>query len=61
MHRTIDQWLTELADRTDEARASEEFQAWLDMQSQFHDYSFRNTLLINQQYPEARMVAGYRT
>ena len=61
MHRTIDQWLDELTALVEEARASEEFQAWLDVQSRFHDYSYRNTLLINHQYPEATKVAGYRT
>jgi len=45
----------------DDAQASEEFQEWLDVQSRFHDYSYRNTLLIKRQYPEASRVAGYRT
>jgi len=40
---------------------SEEFQEWLDVQSRFHDYSYRNTLLIKRQCPEATRVAGYRT
>ncbi|MHB9288803.1 DUF955 domain-containing protein [Halobacteriales archaeon Cl-PHB] len=61
MHRTVDQWLAELTNLTDEARASDEFQEWLDVQSRFHDYSYRNTLLITQQCPEATKVAGYRT
>ncbi|WP_254538736.1 ArdC-like ssDNA-binding domain-containing protein [Halomarina litorea] len=61
MHSTIDQWLEDLVTLTDEARASEQFQNWLDVQSRFHDYSARNTLLINQQCPEATRVAGYRT
>ena len=41
--------------------ASAEFQAWLDVQSQFRDYSYRNTLLSERQCPEATRVAGYRT
>jgi hypothetical protein len=61
MHRTIDQWLDDLAELVEEARATEKFQAWLDVQSRFHDYSYRNTLLIKQQCPEATKVAGYRT
>ena len=61
MHRTIEQWLADLADDVSDARASEQFQAWLDVQSQFHDYSHRNTLLITLQCPEATKVAGYRT
>ncbi|OYR49682.1 DUF955 domain-containing protein [Halorubrum sp. Ea1] len=61
MDQAIDQWLSELVDAVDEARASEQFQRWLDVQSQFHDYSHRNTLLIALQCPEATKVAGYRT
>ncbi|SEL87878.1 ArdC-like ssDNA-binding domain-containing protein [Haloferax larsenii] len=61
MHRTIEQWLADLADDVSDARASEQFQAWLDVQSRFHDYSHRNTLLITLQCPEATKVAGYRT
>jgi hypothetical protein len=41
--------------------AGEEFQEWLDVQSRFHDYSHRNSLLIKLQCPEATKVAGYRT
>ncbi|TKX82287.1 DUF955 domain-containing protein [Halorubrum sp. SD626R] len=61
MHQAIDQWLYELVNSVDEARASEAFQRWLDVQSQFHDYSHRNTLLITLQCSEATKVAGYRT
>jgi hypothetical protein len=60
MHQAIDQWLTDLVEAVDEARASEAFQQWLDVQSRFHDYSHRNTLLITLQCPEATKVAGYR-
>jgi len=41
-------------------KASEEFQEWLDVQSRFHNYSHRNTLLIKLQYPEATKVTGYK-
>ncbi|WP_246986851.1 ImmA/IrrE family metallo-endopeptidase [Halorientalis marina] len=61
MRATIDEWVADLTDLVDDARASEEFQEWLDVQSRFHDYSHRNTLLIKQQCPEATKVAGYRT
>ena len=61
MDQAIDQWISELVDAVDEARASEQFQRWLDVQSRFHDYSHRNTLLIALQCPEAMKVAGYRT
>jgi hypothetical protein len=61
MHSTIEDWIDELVADVDEAEASEEFQEWLDVQSRFHDYSHRNTLLINFQCPEATKVAGYNT
>ncbi len=61
MHSTIEAWLEELQSLVDEAAASQEFQEWLDVQSRFHDYSHRNTLLIKRQCPEATRVAGYRT
>ncbi|MFC7205325.1 ImmA/IrrE family metallo-endopeptidase [Haloferax namakaokahaiae] len=61
MHSTITEWVDDLVEAVEDAQTSEEFQAWLDVQSQFHDYSYRNTLLIKQQCPEATRVAGYRT
>ncbi|TKX72418.1 ImmA/IrrE family metallo-endopeptidase [Halorubrum sp. GN11GM_10-3_MGM] len=61
MNRTIEQWIDELVAVVDDAQASEEFQEWLDVQSRFHDYSHRNTLLIKLQCPEATKVAGYNT
>lgn len=60
MHSEIEEWVEELAEMTDEAAASEQFQEWLDIQSKFHDYSVNNTLLILTQKPEASAVAGYR-
>jgi len=61
MHSTIEDWIDDLVDHVDDAQASAEFQEWLDVQSRFHDYSHRNTLLINLQCPEATKVAGYNT
>ncbi|WP_336361612.1 ArdC-like ssDNA-binding domain-containing protein [Haladaptatus sp. ZSTT2] len=61
MHRTIETWLSDLQELTDEARASDEFKAWLNIQSRFHEYSVNNTLLIKHQCPNATKVAGYRT
>lgn len=37
------------------------FQRWLTVQSRFHHYSFRNTLLILMQMPDATQVAGFHT
>ena len=61
MREQLEAWVEDLADLTDEAQASEQFQQWLDVQSKFHDYSARNTLLIKMQCPEATKVAGYQT
>jgi len=61
MHSTIETWIEQLTDEVTAAVASEEFREWLDVQSRFHDYSHRNTLLIKLQCPDATHVAGYRT
>lgn len=61
MNSAIDTWIDDLVGLVDDAQASEEFQAWLDVQSRFHDYSYRNTFLIKQQCPHATRVAGYNT
>ncbi len=45
----------------EDAQAGEEFQDWLNTQSRVNDYSYRNTLLIKRQCPEATKVDGYRT
>ncbi|WP_020220554.1 ImmA/IrrE family metallo-endopeptidase [Halarchaeum acidiphilum] len=60
MAETIEAWIEDLVDHVEDARGSEAFQEWRDVQSRFHDYSYRNTLLINLQCPEATKVAGYR-
>ncbi len=61
MHSTIETWVQDLVEEVDEAVSSEQFKQWLDVQSEFHDYSHRNTLLIKLQCPHATRVAGYRT
>ncbi|MEY7849087.1 ArdC-like ssDNA-binding domain-containing protein [Natrarchaeobius sp. A-rgal3] len=61
MHSTIEAWLGDLVEEVDDAVSSDQFKEWLDVQSRFHDYSYRNTLLIKLQCPHATTVAGYRT
>ena len=61
MRTLVDGWIEALADRITAARASDQFRRWLDAQARFHDYSYRNTLLIQRQQPGATRVAGYRT
>ena len=38
---------------------SEMYMEYLKTMSQFHNYSFNNTLLIHLQKPDASLVAGY--
>lgn len=59
--KQVDGLVNQLADLTDEARASELFKSWLAVQSKFHKYSFCNTMLILSQKPGATQVAGAAT
>ncbi len=43
-----------------ELLSSGDWQRYLKVQSQFHNYSFNNVLLILSQFPEASRVAGYQ-
>jgi len=61
MGAAISEWTEELVEGVQDAEASADFQEWLDVQSAFHDYSFRNTLLIKMQKPDATQVAGFWT
>jgi hypothetical protein len=61
MHGLLEDWAEDLTTLTDEAQASQAFQEWLDVHSRFTDYSYRNTLLIHAQCPDATKVAGYWT
>jgi hypothetical protein len=60
LQETIDSWIEELERDVEEATESEQFAEWLGVQSQFHDYSFRNSILIRRQCPDATRVASYR-
>ena len=60
LQETIECWLDDLQEDVETARESEQFEQWLSVQAQFHDYSFRNSILIRRQCPEATRVAGYR-
>ena len=61
MYGAIEDVVDDLIAATEDARESEVFREFLDAQSRFHSYSFRNTLLIKMQRPDATRVAGYRT
>ena len=61
MNSVIERWIDELVTGVGAATESEEFEEWLAVQSRFHDYSYRNSLLIKHQCPAATRVAGYGT
>lgn len=50
-----------LAESTALLRNSDAYLHYLQLMSRFHHYSFRNTLLIYGQKPDATYVAGYQT
>jgi antirestriction protein ArdC len=49
-----------IADQIDALRDSDEWRRYLDRVRDFHQYSIGNLLLIMQQCPHARAVAGFR-
>ena len=57
------QQLKEITERLEkgvqELFTSEKYMEYLRVMSQFHNYSFSNTLLIAMQKPDATLVAGY--
>ena len=60
-----DEKLKEITNRLEQGIAelfdSEHYKDYLRVMSKFHNYSFRNTLLIAMQAPDASLVAGYST
>lgn len=61
MSETIEAWIQDLSEGVEEARATEEFTAYLNVTSKFHTYSRRNQQLIAAQCPNATKVAGFNT
>lgn len=61
MSEAIEEWVEDLADGVEDAAASDEFTEYLDVMSNFHDYSRNNQFLIKLQCPEATKVAGFNT
>lgn len=59
MALAIEGMVEDLVELTDEARTSAQFEEWLEVQSRFHTYSWRNTMLIQMQKPGASRVAGF--
>ncbi len=57
----LEESLTKLEQGIQNLLESGDWKKYLKTQSKFHNYSFRNILLILQQYPEASRIAGYNT
>ena len=57
---TLDKLLTKLSDGILALNDPQAWRAWLKFSSQFHRYSFGNSLLIMLQDPQATHVAGYQ-
>jgi len=53
--------LSRLSEGVKAIQSTEQFKAVLDCMASFHAYSWRNSILIHLQYPQASKVAGYRT
>jgi len=53
-------FLEKLKTEVDTARASDEFQRYINFKKKFRNYSFSNTMLIWIQKPNATRVAGYK-
>ncbi|MSS91713.1 DUF4316 domain-containing protein [Eisenbergiella tayi] len=55
--------LKEITDRLEQGIAelfdSERYKEYLQVMSKFHNYSFRNTVLITMQKPDASLIAGF--
>ena len=57
----LDQYITDLANATDEVTLSAEIRRFLTFFAKFHNYSFYNRMLIFIQRPDATRVASYKT
>lgn len=57
----LNEAMTLLEQGIDSILDSEGFAAYLKTMARFHNYSFRNVLMILAQRPEATQVAGYKT
>lgn len=56
----LEAWQSKLAGQVTDLVNGDAWQHWLDVASRFHQYSFRNTMMIYMQRPDATLVAGYQ-
>lgn len=61
MEQKISEWVNELVEAAENAQTSDVFTQWMDTQAALHNYSRRNSMLIQMQNPEAKHVAGFYT
>lgn len=60
LDKKIEEYVSQLADETDEFKKSAFFKEYLDTMAKFWRYSYRNQLLIHIQNNNASHVAGFR-
>lgn len=56
----LERWQAELTEKVTTLVDGEQWQRWLRVAAKFHRYSFRNTMMILMQRPDATAVAGYQ-
>ena len=61
MKERVAELVGKLEDGLKEIFSSENYKDYLNTMAKFHNYSLNNTLLINQQKPEATLVAGFNS
>lgn len=59
MKERVGELVEKLEDGLKELFESENYKNYLNTMAKFHNYSLNNTMLINQQKPEATLVAGF--
>ena len=61
MKDKVNEQLAKLEQGWKEVFESDNYKKYLNTMAKFHNYSINNTLLINQQMPEATLVAGFNS
>ena len=61
MKEKVNELMTKLEQGLKEGFESDAYKNYLNTMAKFHNYSINNTLLINQQMPEATLVAGFNS
>lgn len=56
----LEQWQAKLTEQVTDLVNGDQWQRWLEVASRFTPYSFRNSLMIMMQRPDATAVAGFQ-